>query len=241
MDQENIYDQLKDLLDNAGGKYNILEEQIDVELQVEFFEMVNKLLKDKRKAELVVFEESKLYDPEVSIDEKKRILAELSNVEDVASYRIIELFVKSKNKDLNQWATLALQHSRISLESYLLDDQQVFISTGLGGSKNKLRYFIVGKLKTGKTFSDTQKKVINTEFEVGFKAFDAVVEKLTFTDEYFHFLGLIPIETPIGEVVRKSIDEANQYGDFIYTDYLITNVKILKMDEISGYFKKKGI
>ena len=42
MEQDNIYNQLKKLLEDSGGKYNILEEQINVELQVEFFELVNK-------------------------------------------------------------------------------------------------------------------------------------------------------------------------------------------------------
>ena len=49
MEQDNIYNQLKKILEDSGGKYNILEEQINVELQVEFFEKVNKLMEEKRK------------------------------------------------------------------------------------------------------------------------------------------------------------------------------------------------
>ncbi|HAF30009.1 MAG TPA: hypothetical protein DCG75_13290 [Bacteroidales bacterium] len=241
MDENNIYNQLKELLDKAGGKFNILEEQIDVELQLEFFELVNKLLKKKRSSTTINTESIKLFESEISDEEKKRILAELSIKEDVESYRIIEKFISLDNKDLKKWAVLALQHSRISLETYLLDEQQVFISTGLGGSKNKLRYFIAGKLKTGERFTDTQKKVIKTEFEIIFKSFDSKIENFTFTDEYFTILCLIPIEISIGEVLKNSIDESNQFGNFLYSDYLVTNVRILKMDEIIGYFKKKGI
>lgn len=241
MDENNIYNQLKELLDKAGGKFNILEEQIDVELQLEFFELVNKLLKKKRSSTTINTESLKLFESEISVEEKKRILAELSIKEDVESYRIIEKFIHQDNKDLKKWAVLALQHSRISLETYLLDEQQVFISTGLGGSKNKLRYFIAGKLKTGERFTDTQKKVIKTEFEIVFKSFDSKIENLTFTDEYFNILCLIPIEISIGEILKNSIDESNQFGNFLYSDYLVTNVRILKMEEIIGYFKKKGI
>ncbi len=241
MDEDNIYNQLKHILANAGGKFNILEEQINVELQVEFFELVNKLLKKKRSPKKVIFEASKLFEPETTEEEKKNILAELSNTENVEAYRIIEKFIRFGKKDLEQWALLALQHSRISLETFLLDEQQVFISTGLGGSTNKLRYFIVGKLNTGKPYTNTQKKVIKTEFEMIFKSFDSEIEKLSFTDEYFIILGLIPIEVSINEVIKKSIEESNQFGNFIYKDYLVTNVRILKMDEIIGYFNKKGI
>ena len=51
MEQDNIYESLKELLAKSAGKYSILEEQIDVELQVEFFELVNKYLKSKRNSE----------------------------------------------------------------------------------------------------------------------------------------------------------------------------------------------
>lgn len=241
MDQDNIYNQLKDLLANAGGKFSILEEQINVELQVEFFELVNKLLKKKRNTKKVISDASKLFVSETPEVEKKKILAELSNTENVEAYRNIEKFISTGSEDLKQWAVLALQHGRISLESYLLDEQQVFISTGLGGSTNKLRYFIVGKLKTGEVFTDTQKKVIKTEFETVFKSFDSEIEKLSFSNEYFSLLGLIPIEISIGELIKNSIDESNQFGNFIFNDYLVTNVRMLKMNEIIGYFKKKGI
>lgn len=241
MDEDSIYDQLKELLSNAGGKYNILEEQIDVDLQVEFFELVNKLLKRKRKPENVIADAEKLFENDIDPDKKKKILAELSNMETAEAYRIIEKFIKIKSEELHHWAVLALQHSRISLETHLLDEQQVFISTGLGGSSSKLRYFIVGKLRTDEVFTDTQKKVVKNEFETIFNSFNSIIEELTFTESYFTILGLIPIETSIGEVIKKSIDESNQYGNFIHSDYLVTNVRVLEMNEIIGYFNKKGI
>jgi len=241
MDQDNIYNQLKKMLADAGGKYNILEEQIDLGLQVEFFELVNKLMKEKNNTEDDLPDEEKLYYSDVDSEEKKRILAELSNYKNPESYRIIERFIDSNNETLNSWAILALQHSRISLETHLLDEQQVFISTGLGGREEKLRYFIVCKLQNVMEISVAQKKLVQTEFEVSFKAYDSVVEKISFFDNYFSVLGLIPIDKSINNVIESAIKEANNYGGFINEKFLVTNVKILDSEEIKTYFKKKKI
>ncbi|MFC2151660.1 hypothetical protein ACFLSE_03960, partial [Bacteroidota bacterium] len=61
MNKDNIYNQLKKVLANTGGKYNILEEQINVELQIEFFELVNKLMKNKRDEKDIIADEKLLF------------------------------------------------------------------------------------------------------------------------------------------------------------------------------------
>ena len=244
MNEDNIYNQLKQLLAKAGGKFNILEEQIDVDLQVDFFELINQLKKNNQNG--LDFDdfsavEKEIYDKNITIEQKRNILANLSTIEDPEAYRIIERFVEKRDKDLNQWAILALQHCRISLESHFLDEQQVFISTGLGGREEKLRYFIVCKLKDNVDISDSQKKIVKTEFEEIFKNHNSSIEKISYFDHYFSVLALIPINISINEVIKASIDESNNYGDFIHPRFLVTNVKVLQKNEIEKYFKNLGI
>jgi len=238
MDQNNIQNQLKKLLDNTGGRYNILEEQINIELQLEFFELANKLMNKKRDSKEIFADEKKLYDPNTNIEEQKTILAELSISENAKSYRLIEKFINSKNKNLDQWAILALQHSRIELESFLLDEQQIFISSGLGGKGKKLRFFIVCRLNEDTNIKDIQKKTIQTEFEISFKNKNSVIEKISYFNKYFSILALIPIDTSIDELIINAINESNIYGGFINDKYLITNIKILNITEIEKHFKK---
>jgi len=242
MEKDNIYNQLKKLLEKSGGNFNILEEQIDVDLQVEFFEMINALKKeeDDESNNLEKIEKT-LNSENTESDKKKRILAKLSNMEDPEAYRIIERFTETKNKELDQWATLALQHCRINLESHFLDEQQVFISTGLGGKGEKLRYFIVCKIKEGKDIEAAQRKMVETEFDTIFNARNSVVEKISQNEHYFSLLALIPIDISINEVIKEAIDESNNYGDFIHSKFLVTNVKILQKSEIEKYFKKLGL
>ncbi len=241
MERDNIYEKLKEILNELGGDFSILEEQVDVNLQVEFFELVNELSESKRDPEDVFAEKDKLFDQNIAVDEKKNLLAELSNINKPESYRIIEKVIDSGQKDIYSWAVLAFQHCRIGLETSLLDENQVFISTGLGGKGEKLRYFIACKLKTNQEFSESQKKIVKSEFDDIFKINHCKVEKIKFNRNHASVIALIPIDVSIGNVIKNAIQESNQYGDFLYTQYLITNVKILDYNEIKSFFKNKGI
>jgi hypothetical protein len=241
MDQDNISEKLKHLLADKEGKYKILEEQIDIDLQVDFFELIDKLSKKNEVEKDVNTELKELFEQNTTIQEQKIILAKLSNSETTEAYRAIEQFINSGNHKLKDWGILALQHCRLNLESHLLDEQKIFISTGLGGEDDKLRYFIVCKLKSNIAITNTIKKLIKTEFEFTFKESTAVIEKIQYYNTYFSILGLIPINMPVNEIIIRAINELNNYGGFIYDNYLVTNVKILNKLEIENYFKNKAV
>jgi len=240
MSEGSIYNQLKELLAKAGGAYRIMEEQIDVDLQVEFFEMANKLLKKHLDLESVEEKSKKLFDKETSFEVKKRLLVELSNAEKPDAYRIIQQFIEKGDSELRSWAVLSLQHSRITLETHLLDQNQVFISTGLGGDNTRLRYFIAIRTKYGKIISDCQKTIVHNEFEPVFKKNKSTIEEVAFYDKYFTIKCLIPIDIAVGDLVLIGLAEANQYGNFLSKDYLVTNVRILNQNEIENFFNKKS-
>lgn len=239
MEQDQILNKFKNLLANTNGNYKILEEQIDVNLQIEFFELINELPKANKGLTDIQFEIGQLFNPETTLEEQKKILVKLSDNETPEAFRAIERFINSGNKKLKSWSALALQHCRINLESHFLDEQKILISTGLGGKNDKLRYFIVCKLNSSITF--TQKKLVQTEFEISFKKKNSEIEKIQYFDKYFSVLGLIPIDVSVNEIIKNSINESNIYGGFIYDKYLVTNIKKLNVTEIENYFKNQEI
>ncbi|MEE4197931.1 MAG: hypothetical protein V2I54_09810 [Bacteroidales bacterium] len=241
MEQDNIYHKLKEILIEMGGDFSILEEQVDVNLQVEFFELVNELTVNPRDHRVVFADAERLSDPALDLEEKKKILAELSGINKPEAYRIIERMRDSGDSELTSWSVLALQHCRIGLETSLLDENQVFISTGLGGKGEKLRYFLACKQKTATVFSATQKKIVQNEFEDIFEKNNCQLEKISFVENYASVIALIPVEVSIGKVIKTAIAECNQFGDFLYHQYLITNVKLLDLSEIKKFFKEKGL
>lgn len=239
MEGKNIYNQLKELLEKAGGKYTILEEQVDVDLQMKFFEFSNKLRKEKRKNEEILLDIPLLYDTNTDLEVKKKILAELSESDSVEGFRELEKYLKLVDAELKAWAILSFQHCRIGLESKLLDENKVFISTGLGGKEDKLRYFIAFKNKSETDYTEMQKKIIENEFSYIYKKNNCIIEKTEYVNQYLTILIIMPVDCVLNDIIVSSINEVNLYGDFLLSDFLITNVKTLEKKDIEYYFNKK--
>lgn len=139
-DLENIKQQkwnsVNEYLAKAGSRLNILEEEIDIEVQHEFMDTLEMLMKDKKQFKTMSEESAslvdKLYDQNVNESVKKKLLVVLATINQIAIYRQIEAFQK-EDTPLKKYATVALQQSRMLIQSSLLDESTVFVSTGLGG------------------------------------------------------------------------------------------------------------
>jgi len=125
------------------------------------------------------------------------------------------------------------------LESLLLDENHVFISTGLGGKGEKLRYFIVLFGKENSDFTELQKKIIRNEFHIHLKKYNSELEELNFSGSLANMLAMIPMKVIIKQIFTEAIKECNQYGDFLVSNFIITNVKELSFDEIREYVKNQ--
>lgn len=271
MEQENIYEKIQEIMGKLPGNFSILEEQIDIETQMEYFEF-SKSYKKEINAKEILKRKNELFSGDISLEDKKTLLVQLASIDNVEAYRFIEKFVKkldiysaytsqlsptfptngagqvgtgqavgdrsSIKSDIHKWAVLALQESRMLLESSLLDENQVFISTGLGGKGSKLRYFIVLLSNANKDFSDVQKKIIKSEFEFTLKKYDAEVEEINFAHNFSTILCLVPLKISIQNIFEEIIKECNQYGNFLKSNFIVTNVKILSVKEISEFLMK---
>ncbi len=213
-EHENLYEKIQEILGGVQGNLKVLEEQIDMDLQVEYYECSVKLreeLEDEWALENVKY----LSEPGYSVLVKKEILARLASIDSVECYRTIEAFLETAEENLHDWAVLALNESRMLLESSLLDESQVFISTGLGGKEEKLRYFVALLSRVDLDLTDTQKMVINNEFEYVLKTVGAEVEEIQFSEHLATILLLIPMNLSLTEVIKEAIDECNKYGEFL--------------------------
>jgi len=137
MEEEKFYQNIQKALEDLPENYSILEEQIDVDVQLKYFDYVKQKRQQEKSTDFFETRED-LFDPEVTDEKKKEILASIAVLDDVKAYRTIEAFVDKAEGELRQWAVLAFQESRMLLQSSLLDEQQIFISTGLGGKGKKL-------------------------------------------------------------------------------------------------------
>jgi hypothetical protein len=177
-----------------------------------------------------------LNDPEIPVQDKKRILVSLATIDSVEAFRAIEKYFKAPDPELREWSILAYQESRMIIQSSLLDEQQVYISTGLGGKDQKLRYFaaFIGNDHVFE-FSAIQQRLFRTELEFALSKNDGILEEMYFQEDLIITLLLLPVKSNIQSFFVDLINECNQYGDFIRQDVIITNVKRLTVEEIRQF------
>ncbi len=240
MEDENIYNDIQKIFDDLPENFNILEEQIDLDVQMAYFEH-SKLMKERREEKDYLAEGEKLFSRDTDRDVKKEILVGLAGVDDVKAYRMIEKFLKHAKKEMRSWAVLAFQENRMLLQTSLLDEKQYFISTGLGGKDKKLRYYVVfiNRDRNG-LLSATQQKLLKDELVFALKADEGEFETIDFSEGFSSAQVLLPVTCDIKQVFSNVVEECNQYGDFLEEDMIITNVKVLTRSEILEIIDKQN-
>jgi hypothetical protein len=239
MEEDNIYKRIQEAISSLPENFSILEEQIDVELQMEYFNY-GRDLKPKFTDKLIMEHQADLFDQSVPLEEKKNLLVLLASQDKVEAFRTIEKYAKNPDTELREWSILALQESRMVIQSSLMDEQQVYISTGLGGKDQKLRYFAVfiGNENVAE-FSAVQRKLIQNELEYALQHNNGILEEINFDKNLSISILLLPVKSDIQNVFSSVINECNQYGDFIRQDIIITNVKRMTIDEIKKFINRE--
>lgn len=179
-----------------------------------------------------------LYEDSTSEDQKKKLLAVLATINDIAIYRKIEAFQK-EDTPLKKWATVALQQSRMLIQSYLLDESTVFVSTGLGGHGTLLRYFCVYIANDGITMQPFQWDIVKKETELEITKAKGEIESSEHFEQYITFTLLLPIDAELKNIFEAIINECNTYGNFLKENMIITNVKKLGIEEIEDIVNSK--
>ena len=232
MEQENLFDKIQEILGNLHGNFNVLEEQIDIDLQLEYFESS----KDNKKnidREETFNERDDLFSDLKTIQQKKSLLVRLASVDKVEAFRTLERYRQNPDPELKDWASLAMHESKMLLEGSLLNENQVFISTGLGGKGQKLRYFAVFLLEVDEVMDDFKQKIIRSEMEYLFKKNGIEMEEIKFQEVLVTLKAVIPIQVQLNQIFEKLIENCNQMGNFLQPNFIVTNVKELSLEEIA--------
>lgn len=239
MEGEKFYKNIQKVLEDLPENFSILEEQIDIEIQMKYFEY-SKLVREKKDTEECFEKRDELFDRETSEERIKEILSAIAVVDNVKAYRTLEKFVAGAKGELKQWGILALQESRMLMQTSLLDEQQVFISTGLGGKGQKLRYFVVflNKEQNG-LLTASQQKLLKNELIFELNKHEGEFESMDFMEGFSSSLVILPLSAEIKTVFQTVIDECNQYGGFLHEDLIVTNVKVLSRSEIIQIIRHK--
>ncbi len=243
---EDVFKDIRDSFDSLHGHLHILEQRVPVELQMAYFKYSDRVRKENPAPRPFSEEEcERLYEELVSSDtadraRKRYLLCLLATSRSVRAYRLLEEYVQAPDPLVTEWAYMALMESRISLESDLSNEKQVYISTGMGGKGEKLRFYVLMLSNGKKPFLEYQRQTIEREFAYYLEKADCEIERLTIGEQYVELLFLLPIRVDIKPLLDKLVNECNQYGNFLSASYTVTNVKELTHEEILELVNKDG-
>lgn len=240
-DRGDVFERFRNSFNKLDGHFHVLEQRVPVELQMEYFKNSEQMRRDNTEMtddEFISYKQS-LFDEEATIEQKKHILSALAISNEVKAYRVLEEYVQHPDSEVTNWAYMALMESRISLESELSDEKQIYISTGLGGKGEKLRFYVLLLATENKPFEEYQRQVIEREFAYYLPKEDCEIERLTVEDIYVELMFLIPVRLDIKTILDKVVNECNQYGNFLSGLFTVTNVKELSTEDITEIINKR--
>ena len=161
------HDDIRKFLNNLPEKYDILEDGIDVQTQKEYIDDSHTFDRSELTKTETVNLGRILFDTKTTIEAKKKALTLLAHLGTITAFRQVEKYYENSDKDLRQWTALALQECKMFLESALTDLNTGFISSGLGGLNNRLRYYFLILSSPDRPFTTTQKNLIKEELNLG--------------------------------------------------------------------------
>ena len=234
MIQPTTFRQFQDFLSETDGYFHVPEKQIPVEQQIAYFQFSNRVKQEniKMRDEELETLGVDLYNPESTVTYKRRILAIFATSGSVLAYRLLERYVRLADREMQNWAYMALMEGRIILESEFSDEKQIYISTGMGGKGQKLRYYLLVPAAEGMTIEGYRRDVVEREFTFALQHAGCDIERLTIHPDYADLVVLMPIRTLPQPLIDGIINECNQYGHFMAGTYTITNVKEMSEEEI---------
>ena len=229
-------DDIQDFLNSMPEDYSVIDSQISIDTQMEYFEL-SQSLKEKKQVDIDV--EIDILNSENSlIDDKKLALIKLASVDDVDAFRAIEKQIETSDINYKNWVLMAYQESRVLLENTLLDQQKVIISTGLGGKNHKLRYFVVFYRENDEIFELHQQKIIHNELIYSLEKDNAELENVSFDENFCKMVVLLPLKFQLKDFFKQVIADCNEFGNFLKPYFILTNVKIMDNVEINEALEK---
>ena len=231
-------DRLEDIqkfLEAMPDRFDIMNEGIDTQTQKEYIDYSHSFDRGELSEVETINLSNILFDTKTEIEAKKKALTLLAYQGSIIAFRQIEKYYMHLDKDIKQWTALALQECKMFLESNLTDQAIGFISSGLGGLEDKLRYYFLVLPSSDRPFTPTQKNIIKEEFNLAPKDLNCIVEVIDQSDRFVGLTVLVPMDVAVGTLIETGINKCNELGGFVFEHYYVTNQNIpdkLEVDDI---------
>jgi hypothetical protein len=217
---------IRKFLESTPDHFDILKEGVDMKIHMEYLDYSNSFDHGELTEKQTINLGNILCDARSTIDSKKKIVTLLAHLGTISAFRQIEKYYNNPENDIKSWTALALQECKMFLESTLKDENAGFISTGLGGTNDKLRYYFLVLPLTDKQFTSIQNRIIKDEFLLIAKDLKCIIETVDNSDTYVGLTALVPMDLAIGVFIEQGIQKCNELGEFVFEFYYVTNQDI---------------
>ncbi len=231
MDFSGTFEDFQKVVRENGGDIQIMEREVGLDTQMAYMRM-SKEVKKNLQPHIVMAGKFELWDGNSSRHSKRRRLAALASLGSPDAIRTLQNYQEAPDRDLEDWTYLALQECKLVFQASMLDHPPMFISTGLGGIGQQLRFFGAFFSADGLPIDPSRQKVISGEVEYMFSQFNGKLEFIAFSGQFVTFWGLVPLDVSLNEHVQAAINEANFLGAGLRKDFVLTNVKKLTFNEL---------
>jgi len=231
MSKHKLTDVISEIAGIPVDSFSIIDQPLDIHVQMEYWEAMGKIDEELDSKELLSQKEQ-LFDADFAIESKKKLLSKLSMLPEVSAFRAIERYSQNPDSELKDWSLLAVQQSKTLLRNSLLNNNQLIISTGLGGKGTKLRYFVVLIAQKEKPFTELNQHIVTSEFEYILPKYEGELETVEFEDNLAAAKLLIPLSEPVQDIVKEILNKCNELGNFLENNFVVTNIKEMPFDEI---------
>lgn len=229
-----IFSQLRDSSGEFKSNIHLLDEIVPVEEQMEYFQYARYIHSDQENHNIDRnYLIANLFSPDIAVEDRRHNLSVLAGILDVAAYRAIEAYHRSPlEPELTNWSALALAESKILLDTDLSGEKQYFVSTGLGGKHNRLRFFVVIASIDRSDLTDLQQQILLRELQFTFERNNIEMESYKFKNNFMTISILSDINHDAQMRIEEVVDECNIYGGYLDPRFLFTNIKQLEDSKI---------
>lgn len=102
---------------------------------------------------------------------------------------------------------------------------ETFITTGLGGEGQRLRYYVVISTLKSSPFTKQQEDIVRKQFSKISKKFDSKIEEIKFSKTYALIKILVSVKVALQEVIDEGMNSCNKIERFIRFHFYATNVQ----------------
>ncbi len=237
MDFSGTFEDFQKVVKENGGEIQVMEREVGLDTQMAYMR-ISKEVKGDLSPDRVMSGKYELWDENSTHLNKRKRLAALASIGSPDAIRTIQSYQNMPDRGLEDWTYLALQECKLVFQASMLEHPPMFISTGLGGSGQRLRFFGAFFSKDGRAIPKNRQRVVSGEVEYMFEKFDGKMEFIAFSGQFVTFWGLVPIEVSLNEKVKEAIGESNFLGAGLRDDFVLTNVKKLTFYELGEILKK---